>query len=331
MQIWIQDLESNDASHVRGIGTYVQMMKESISEWGKAYDLTLSKDHPEVVIHPSFSPYAPLTLVKNTKNVVVIHDMIILKHSAAFPAGIRGKWRWFRNQLTLQKFDGILVNSHAVEADVRKMIPSFTKPIGVVSSATKKTFYSTSSEKSTIELPSNFLLYVGDITWNKNLLNMARAIKMTQHTLVLVGKSLGDRTNLDHPWKREFAQFIDFVKNDPQFIFLGYVSDSDLKYIYKKAIAVLLPSFEEGFGYTWLESALSKTPVVLSQTTALEEISKGAAYFVDPHDPSSISNTLASIDEKKNTGLINKAYAIAQEYSQERFVETLAQNLQKII
>ncbi|PIP96584.1 MAG: hypothetical protein COW00_19410 [Bdellovibrio sp. CG12_big_fil_rev_8_21_14_0_65_39_13] len=64
--------------------------------------------------------------------------------------------------------------------------------------------------------------------------------------------------------------------------FLGYVDDSQLKMLYSKAIATIIPSMEEGFGLQIVESALSKTPVLVSNRTSLPEVAGPDIFNFDP-------------------------------------------------
>src|SRR5439155_615325 len=61
---------------------------------------------------------------------------------------------------------------------------------------------------------------------------------------------------------------------------LGDVSDADLDRLYRSAIAVVLPSTYEGFGFTSLEAMSRGCPVLASDIAALREVSGSGAELL---------------------------------------------------
>jgi hypothetical protein len=114
MKIWINGLAKNDLSTTRGIGSYLQMAKESIESFGKKYDLTLDQAKSNIVIHPGFTPFQKLELKKNVHNLVVIHDVIPLKYKKKFKVGLKGHIRKWLNMQALQKAKGVITDTHVV-------------------------------------------------------------------------------------------------------------------------------------------------------------------------------------------------------------------------
>ena len=74
--------------------------------------------------------------------------------------------------------------------------------------------------------------------------------------------------------------------------FLGYVPDAGLKAVYRAALATLLVSRAEGFGYPVLEAMASGCPVIASNVSSLPEIAEGAAILVDPESPRDIADAI---------------------------------------
>lgn len=65
---------------------------------------------------------------------------------------------------------------------------------------------------------------------------------------------------------------------------LGYVSDSELAWLYQNCLANLYPSLYEGFGLPVLEGMGMGAPVVCSNRTSLPEIVGGAGITLAPDD-----------------------------------------------
>jgi len=64
--------------------------------------------------------------------------------------------------------------------------------------------------------------------------------------------------------------------------FLGYIPDEDFKKIYSHALALVHPSFMEGFSLTGLEAMALNCPVISSNNSCLPEIYQDSVLYFDP-------------------------------------------------
>jgi len=71
--------------------------------------------------------------------------------------------------------------------------------------------------------------------------------------------------------------------------------DAELAWLYTHAVATVMVSTYEGFGFPVAESLSVGTPVIASDIPALREATLGAATFVDPRDPASIAAALQQV------------------------------------
>lgn len=71
--------------------------------------------------------------------------------------------------------------------------------------------------------------------------------------------------------------------------FIGFVSDKELKEYYKNALALIFPSYYEGFGFPPLEAMQLGTPVIVSNAACIPEICGNAACYFDPYDINDIA------------------------------------------
>ena len=67
-------------------------------------------------------------------------------------------------------------------------------------------------------------------------------------------------------------------------IFASYLSDAELRGLYRHADAVLYPTLYEGFGFPAVEAQASGTPVLMSNLGSLGELVGPLAMVVPPHD-----------------------------------------------
>lgn len=86
---------------------------------------------------------------------------------------------------------------------------------------------------------------------------------------------------------------IEWVK--PYIYAPGYISNTDLPYIYSGAKAFLYTSLRESFGIPILESMACGSPIITSNTSAIPEIAGNGAILIDPFNIKEISEMLQKI------------------------------------
>jgi glycosyltransferase involved in cell wall biosynthesis len=362
MKVFVYDpTKTDEKSAVRGVGRYLQILKENFPKWNFSGNLQPTHyDLQPIFINPFFNFLQPPLLIRRIakKQIAVIHDLIPLKYSKHFPIGIRGKINLFLNRLALKNYDLIITDSQGSKKDiidilkvkeekVKVIYPCLTKifleksqkskvsdvTVGVRLKASDKIKNNNSKLKidqsTNYKLPTiNYCLYVGDATWNKNLVNLAKAIKIINVTCVFVGKvfttpyELQPTTYLNHPWQKELKEFFRLIKDDKRFVFAGYVADGQLRELYQRARVNLLLSRDEGFGFSYLEAAQFQCPSVLADIPVLREISDGhGVLFANPNDPNEIANQIGEIyfNLDKRSQLGERAYQRSKDFTPEKF------------
>lgn len=295
-------------SKVRGIGRYMQILRENFSDefiFTSRIENWKLKTENAVFINPFFNfLQKPLTLKRVAKKqVAIIHDLIPLKYPTHFPIGLKGTIYTTLNKLALRNYDIVITDSLASKKDVVDILRLPASKIKVVYPCLSKIFTNLKFEirnlnsNSKLKI-SNYCIYVGDATWNKNLVNLAKAIKKAGVTCVFVGKVFvtshfeprrldkinNGRTATVNPWQKELQEFLILADGDPRFIFKGFVPDEELISLYQNAIFNILPSRDEGFGFSYLEASNCGCPSLLADISVLREISGGAALFTDPQN-----------------------------------------------
>lgn len=125
------------------------------------------------------------------------------------------------------------------------------------------------------------LLQVGT-TDNKNIPNVAKALRGVDCTLVIIGRLDQFQSNALRENAIEFENRFD-------------LSDSELKEEYRRADAVVFCSTYEGFGLPIIEAQAMGKPVVTSNLSPMKETAGGAAALADPHDPESIKTAILKV------------------------------------
>jgi glycosyltransferase involved in cell wall biosynthesis len=141
-----------------------------------------------------------------------------------------------------------------------------------------------------------YLIYVGGFNPHKNLLALVDSFaelvfkrRRSSLFLLLVGDYAGDVFYADVEGLRAKIQesgLTDKVR------LTGFVPDADLRYLYAGALALVLPSLEEGFGLPAVEAAACGTPCVATRNSPLPELLEGGGIFVDPSEPALLCDAL---------------------------------------
>jgi len=140
-----------------------------------------------------------------------------------------------------------------------------------------------------------YFLYVGHIEPRKNLFFMIENFLIwkkksrSDYKLKLVGEIWSSSKKI-HAMIKYFSKELDVE-------FCGYVNENELSILYSNASAFVHTSFVEGFGFPVLEAMHYGLPILCSEGTGTEEISKPYSITIDSYDNSSLIkgfNQLAS-------------------------------------
>lgn len=249
--------------------------------------------------YPDFNPFFPSNpLINNTSTVVTVHDLIPIIFPKFFPKGLRGWFKWQSQKRFLKKADLILTDSESSRKDIAKIIKISKEKVKRVYLAPEKIYKKLPKNHKLLiniskkyHLPKNYVLYVGDLNWNKNLPGLVEAFKVIKEDikdfkLVLVGKAFF-KNNLKE--LKQLKTKINRLKLEKEVLFQNFLPREDLLGLYNLAKIYCQPSFYEGFGLPVAEAMACGCPVVIAQAGSLSEIGKDAAIYIDPDSPESIA------------------------------------------
>lgn len=330
------DISPLQSEHkVRGVGFYLENLKRALLKYDKEneYNFFVAGENidqnVDVVHFPYFEPFfLALPLYKKHKTVVTVHDLTPIVFPDAFPRGIKGELKWQMQRFALKKANEIITDSECSKKDVIKFIGAKESKIDVVYLAAGEEFKILEQNEKDItalrkkyNLPDKFVLYVGDVTWNKNLPRLIDAIQTTDIPLVMIGKSLVNESyDKNNPWNHDLARVQELVINDKNIMRLGFVDINDLVSIYNMATLFVMPSLYEGFGLPILEAMSCGCPVITTKEGSLKEVAGSAAYFVDGYNLEAIANGIKEVFNNKSLQdeLRNKGFENIKKFSWEK-------------
>lgn len=293
---------------VRGTGVYINSLKESFLRYFPQNSYTFFTGKNEIpkdsdIVHiPYFEPFfLTLPFYSSHRTIVTVHDLTPFVFPQHFPRGLKGEVKWMIQKYLLKKADSIITDSNASKKDIVKFTNISEEKVHVVYLAAGEGFRQVGDEKQyavrkKYKLPEKFILYVGDVTWNKNLPRLLDAVSLLDAHLVMVGKALVENTSdLDNPWNSDLQIVREKIANNSRIIPLGFVSDEDLVYLYNAATVFAMPSLYEGFGLPLLEAMSSGCPVVTTKEGSLSEVGGNAVYYVDAYNTKAISKGIGDV------------------------------------
>jgi glycosyltransferase involved in cell wall biosynthesis len=300
---------------VRGVGFYLEHLKNALVKYFPQNDYVFFERGNKLpsdvgVIHfPYFEPFfLALPIYNKFKTVVTVHDLTPIVFPEAFPSGIKGKLKWQMQRFALKRANAVITDSESSKKDIIKHTGIKENKIHVVYLAAGENFQrlmindsGLMTIKKKFGLPEKFVLYVGDVTWNKNLPRLIDAIKETKLPLVMVGKSLvSENYDKNSPWNADLNRVGELTKGDSNIMKLGFVTSEELVQLYNLATVFVMPSLYEGFGLPILEAMASGCPVITSKEGSLEEVAGEAALYVDAYDMDSIAAGIKKVFEDQN-------------------------------
>lgn len=337
--IFDPDQGSTTSAH-RGGGRVLKMLRDNIGANAifTANVKDVSKD--DTLFLPFWHPYRPAVIKKRYahRQILSIYDVIPFKYPDKFPLGFRSKLSLIENLNALQHFDEFITITEASKKDIVQHLNIDPEKVHVVHLTTDALFFekkikSDGKRKTQPDIPHGpFCVYVGDVNWNKNIVNIARAIKIAQVKCVFIGKAFTDEySDLDHPERAELKMFKKEVAGNDNFIFPGYIADADIIEYYKNAVCNILVSRDEGFGLSYLEASSQKCPSVLSDIGVFNETADDTALFAQPEDPQSIAEKVVRLiqDKEFRSELGAKAYKRSKRFAPDKFAQRMLAVLDK--
>jgi len=337
MKIAIDVSPLQSGHKVRGVGFYLSYLQKALLQYFPEHEYIFFQKKEEIpssvdLIHyPYFDPFfVSLPLRKKQKTVVTVHDLTPLVFPEHFPAGMKGKFNWQLQRFNLQRVDGIITDSEASKRDILRLVGVHEKKISVAYLAAGEEFRNEKGKlkdeklRRKYNLPKEFVLYVGDVTWNKNLPRLLHAVQEINMPLVMVGQSLtSTQFDKQNKWNADLIEVQKLAAQNEKVSLLGFVPTEDLVEIYNLANVFVFPSVYEGFGLPIVEAMQSGCPVITSKEGCMPEVGGEAVAYFDGYDTKSLVAVLQKVFYSKSLQkeLSEKGIAQAKKFSWEKTAE----------
>ncbi|AXY68084.1 glycosyltransferase family 4 protein [Thermosynechococcus sichuanensis E542] len=306
-----------------GIGRFSAEIRNRLSNYYKVNDYTshyspvsilgniiLNKDFlytssiysNHLFFSPSFTP----PIFSKISFAFTIHDLIHVKYPRSKNLS---KFLYYNTVVRLGIKNALHIFTVS-EFSRREIIEYFTvdsNKITVIGNGISTCF---NEKASKLIYKKPYFLYVGNSKPHKNIIGVLKAFKQFRSkyhfSLVCVAYLTP-----------ELKKYININNLGDDVNFIHGISDQELASMYRGAVALLFPSFYEGFGLPVVEAMACGTPVITSNITSLPEIAGDAALLVDPHSLDEIISAMNRIveDQSLRCQMIDKGLKQSRKFS----------------
>lgn len=350
-----------------GIGTYLQNLLPAL---GESFELTLLGDPVELAeaggrtiptgipiysvaellrlpaLVPRcdvfWSPHynVPWLPVRSKTRLVTIHDVFHLAHFSALSLPQRG-YATLAFRAATHLSGHIITVSEFSKTEIHRYLDVPSEQVTVMPNGVNHTLFNDQTDanrqrtvREKHDLPSRWLLYVGNVKPHKNLITLVKAFALlpealSDRHLVIVGQREGFITG-----DTELAQVLQDNPSLSQRVhFTGFVEQDDLPVLYRLAELFVFPSKYEGFGLPPLEAMACGCPVVISDRASLPEICGSAADYANPDRPDDLAAKITVAVQRPSAERrrrIQLGFNQAQKYTWQRSVAQHEQLIRRL-
>jgi glycosyltransferase involved in cell wall biosynthesis len=257
-------------------------------------------DHALDCYHGLSNELPGVRLPSNIPEVVTIHDVLFKSFHEDFPWLDRQIYH-FKMKAAIRNASTIVVISQATKSDLIKHYPDVpVQQIKVIYQSYDPIFDQAVSPDMVdqtlkeLQLPAEYMLYVGSITRRKNLGILLEALSILPEKdripLVIAGKG--------SVYEGRMKKFIHERALESWVHFLPGLTRLKLRYLYEGAQAVIYPSLGEGFGLPVLEAIAANIPVITSGISSMPEAGGDLAIYFDPGNKEELAFHMRNVNKQ---------------------------------
>lgn len=270
------------------------------------------------------SPYLTMsTLISDKcKQIGVLHDT--QEYNQFKEKGIKGKIYRFLIRYVINKIDYIITISNFAKKSILKDFPHLKNKTSVIYNSID--YNKNILLKEDVNIIKPYLLYVNTLMPYKNLETLVKAYNLIKkeisHNVIVKGKKTPYWNDVIVPLIEKYNLSNKFILIDENY------DDTQITSLFKNADLFVTTSKNEGFGYTPIEAAILKVPVISSKETALYETTQGMLNYYEPvEDYQNLSIKILELLNNKPINLEEISKRFIDDYSPKK----QAENFLKII
>jgi len=308
----------------------VKIVITGIKHYGLKEQLCLPKIYRQAQLDLLYVPHWNIPVFYQGKLAITIHDLLWHEQKGIGATTLK-PWQYYLKYLAyrfiskqaIKKARVIFVPTQTIKDTVIKYY-SFAKNKIVISKEGLAHHYETllkQTQKHGQRIKKQ-LIYTGSLYPHKNLKVVIKSLSKIPKYKLLIASS----RNI---FQDQIQALVSRYKVKKQVSFLGFVSDKKLLSIYQESMALVQPSFSEGFGLTGIEAMASRLPVLASDIKVFREIYQDGAFFFDPNSCEDFLKALDNLETSNRKKITDQGIKIASQYSFDKMTQEIWTELLK--
>ena len=241
-------------------------------------------------------PYQYSLYLDKTDFIITVPD-VSHRENIEFPEwGKSGNFLWKENILSksLVRAIAVITNANVIKNKLIQYYGVEKNRVFIInhqpSSYISKANIKENEKNKKFKLPKNYVFYPANFLPHKNhkyIIDVIEKInleyKIDLHA-VLCGADKGYLQKIkNYTYKKKFSKNI---------IFLDFVENTDLSFLYSKSLALAMPTFSGPTNIPPWEAFKLEVPVLYSDIFDIKQVYGDAVYYIDPYEPNTMVDAL---------------------------------------
>ncbi len=267
--------------------------------WRVQVDLASQLHRDGVDIYHSLGYFLPLRW--RGPKVVTVHDLNIYVTARNWlrpPTFLPWLDLVVQTGFSIHLADRVITDSESSRQQIVRVMRLPVERVDVIPLAAdsffdKRAAAAEAAEVRTLTAGRPFVLFVGILSPQKNLLTLlgafaASGLAERGTSLALAGSNVED-------YASTLARSAEELGINDSVVLTGFVSKPVLRALYQAALCVVLPSHGEGFGLPLVEAMSSGSPILAANRQAIPEVLGGSGLLFEPDDVSGLAALLTRV------------------------------------